>query len=203
MITVNIMSKSLRTRLSSRRWKERNEEHCSIKSKLWREKNPERNRLQSSLWAKANPDKVKKTNREQYLKNRESRLDYQKAYMEDPVAKAQASERAKNLIARNPKNNMVDQAKIRARKRGLEFSISSSDFEIPEICPVFGIKLERGEGKQHDASPTLDRLNNEKGYTKDNIKVISWKANRMKGDHTLLELQTLVHWLEAEQANRS
>jgi hypothetical protein len=43
--------------------------------------------------------------------------------------------------------------------------------------------------KRSDNSPSLDRLVPEKGYVAGNVRVISDKANRLKGDRTLSQLQ--------------
>jgi len=61
---------------------------------------------------------------------------------------------------------------------------------------VFGVTLEVSEHSAKDNSPSLDRLDNTKGYIKGNIVVISNKANRLKGDATLQELERLVEWLK-------
>ena len=59
---------------------------------------------------------------------------------------------------------------------------------------MLGIKLERLD-KRHNGSPSLDRIDNTKGYIKGNVKVISWRANAIKKDATLEELKALVNYL--------
>jgi len=82
-------------------------------------------------------------------------------------------------------------AKRRATLYKLSFSITPTDIKIPKRCPLLGIRLKH-TNRTHDASPSLDRLNNMKGYTPKNIIVISYKANRAKSNLTLSELQRLV-----------
>ncbi len=43
-----------------------------------------------------------------------------------------------------------------------------------------------------DGSFSIDRILSTKGYTADNIVVISQKANRMKNNGTLAEMESLV-----------
>ncbi len=91
---------------------------------------------------------------------------------------------------------MHQAAKHRAKARGLEFDIEVSDIVIPEICPVLGIPLSLTNGKNVGSSPSLDRIDNNKGYIKGNIQVLSWRANKIKSDATLEELKALVSFLE-------
>lgn len=86
----------------------------------------------------------------------------------------------------NPQRNLFNKAKGRCKLSGLEFSISKEDIIIPEYCPLLNIKLDSWGHK--DYCPSLDRIDNTKGYTKDNIWVISFKANRMKNTATKEEL---------------
>lgn len=46
----------------------------------------------------------------------------------------------------------------------------------------------------HDGSPTLDRIVPEKGYVKGNVAVISHKANRIKNNGSLEELEAVVSY---------
>lgn len=73
----------------------------------------------------------------------------------------------------------------RARKKGVEFSLTKEDFTIPDVCPMLGIPLFFSPGKATANTPSIDRIDNTKGYTSDNVRVISWEANRLKSDITL------------------
>lgn len=53
-------------------------------------------------------------------------------------------------------------------------------------------------GTKNDASPSADRIKNDKGYTKDNVNFICWRCNNLKRDTTIEELQTVVNWLESK-----
>lgn len=83
-------------------------------------------------------------------------------------------------------------AKGRARRAKRKFTITPEDVIIPKYCPVFGIKLKMSDGRVSDSSPTIDRINNKKGYVPGNIVVVSWKANRLKSNASLNELKLLV-----------
>lgn len=85
---------------------------------------------------------------------------------------------------------MWKSAKDRAIKKGLEFTIEEKDIIIPKVCPLLGTPIEFGTKENYDRSPSLDRIDNTKGYIKGNIWVISKKANLMKSSATLEELQT-------------
>jgi hypothetical protein len=101
--------------------------------------------------------------------------------------------------AANPLKYLVQQAGSRARRLGLDFDLTEADLTLPATCPVFGIPLVVGAGRKHDGSPSLDRVDNSRGYTKDNTVVVSFRANRAKNDLSLAELQTLVRFYETLQ----
>lgn len=91
---------------------------------------------------------------------------------------------------RNFTHAMYIAAKNRARRRGIEFNIEESDIVIPDICPLLEIPIEYGTRANYDRSPSLDRIDNNKGYIKGNVWVISQKANAMKNSATFEELKT-------------
>lgn len=95
-----------------------------------------------------------------------------------------------------PEKYILYEARKRATEKNLTFNLTQEDIKIPEVCPVFNIPLYVGKGKRTWNSPTLDRFNNSKGYTKDNVQVISWRANHLKNDGTLDEMRSLVQWME-------
>lgn len=79
----------------------------------------------------------------------------------------------------------------RSKSKNLEFSLVLLDIVIPKFCPVLGIPLRYGIGKAIDNSPTIDRIDNSKGYTKENIVIISYRANRIKSNATIKELEQI------------
>ena len=97
--------------------------------------------------------------------------------------------------SRNPSRYLYNQAKHRSRKRNIFFDITPEDIVVPDYCPVLDIPLVMGRGLKggptHN-SPSIDRIDPKKGYTPDNIRVISWRANSLKSDASLKELQVLV-----------
>ena len=93
-----------------------------------------------------------------------------------------------------PEKKMVRDAKRRALKSGLAFNITHEDVVIPEVCPLLGLPLKRGD---RDACPTLDRINSSRGYTRGNIWVLSMKANRIKNNATVEELEQIAFSLRA------
>jgi len=101
-----------------------------------------------------------------------------------------------------PKYIMFHSAKSRAKKLDLPFNLELSDIIIPEYCPVFPeIKLKVNDVSRFD-SPSLDRIIPELGYVKNNIMVISHKANSIKNSVTDPEdLMRVAIWLECELNN--
>jgi hypothetical protein len=85
-----------------------------------------------------------------------------------------------------------------AKKRNIYFDLKPSDIVIPDVCPVLGIPIgKRSTGKQgqKDDSATIDRFDNNKGYVKDNVFVISWKANNIKSNGTYEEIMKVAEWM--------
>lgn len=91
---------------------------------------------------------------------------------------------------------ILSAAKNRAKSKDLEYDIDESDIIIPVYCPVLGIKLGLFNTKLSWDSPTLDRIDNAKGYIKGNVAIISWRANCLKGAATLEELEAIVAWVK-------
>lgn len=118
-------------------------------------------------------------------------------------AKPKSKSRKKSIAQRRKDWNrykqeykLLSRARTRANEKGLEFSLKLSDIKIPEKCPLLNIPFSLGQKKATPNSPSLDRINPTKGYTPDNIWVISHKANTVKSDLTMQEIKKLVENLE-------
>lgn len=92
------------------------------------------------------------------------------------------------------RQRIYDRAKGRAKQRGREFTISLDDVVIPETCPVLGVPLVHAPGSPY--VPSLDRIDSSKGYTPDNIIVMSWRANTLKNNMTEEECRALLRFFE-------
>ncbi len=153
---------------------------CSVctakRAKVWRadSTNTEHRRRYRNKWMVENPESVQKSRQK---------------------IQPQLSARATKKRRANVLPYLVYQAKRRAKEKCIPFDITVEDLVLPKICPVLGITIVVGKGKQVDGSATIDRIIPSKGYVKGNVCVISAKANRVKNDASLEELQLVVDYL--------
>lgn len=89
---------------------------------------------------------------------------------------------------------MIDGARRRARERALDFDLKVCDIVVPCICPALGIPVFSTPGQQTPNTPSIDRVDNTKGYTKDNILIVSFRANELKSDSTISEMLKLTNF---------
>lgn len=94
-------------------------------------------------------------------------------------------------------------AEYRAKRDGIDFDITPEDVVVPDCCPVLGIKLFVADKKGYSPnSPSLDRVDNSKGYVKGNVVVISARANALKRDASLGEVLAVYEYMLNEIASR-
>lgn len=67
---------------------------------------------------------------------------------------------------------------------------------IIEMAQALGIELNTGP---REAAASLDRVRPEAGYTKGNIRVVSFRANRLKSDATPAELRLVLDYMEGRR----
>ena len=89
---------------------------------------------------------------------------------------------------------IYNRLKASAKKRGIPFELTPLDLHylsFPITCPILGIPLKYNRGTPQDDSYSIDRINSNKGYTVDNIIVVSWRANRLKSDSSIEEMNKI------------
>jgi hypothetical protein len=95
---------------------------------------------------------------------------------------------------------LLNASRQRAKLKNREHTITLEDikelYPVDGKCPVFGFELEFNTAGFRETSPSIDRIDSNKGYTKDNIQVISWKANRLKAYATVEDLEILVAFMK-------
>lgn len=129
---------------------------------------------------------------------KKQRREYRQSFSEDKhleLRKRKKRERDKRNL-KYPEKLIWTRAKNRSTSKGIPFNIEIKDIIIPKFCPILGIKLERKFNKLHSGSPSIDKINNKKGYIKGNIAIISYKANGMKGDMDLAQVKKLYLYIK-------
>lgn len=126
-----------------------------------------------------------------------TRAEYNRTYREKHKERLKLvkAEYDKKYNAENKDKKVLNGIKQRAKDNNLEFNLELADINSFSVCPVFGFVLERSKGKPSFNSPSVDRIDPTKGYTKDNIQILSNKANAMKQDATKEELIVFAKWI--------
>lgn len=95
----------------------------------------------------------------------------------------------------SPEQHLISSIKNRAKRTGLDFDINK--LTLPKKCPILGLELDYTYGSgRHDNKATVDRIDNSKGYTIENVVVCSWRANRLKNDASLEELEKIYKFVK-------
>ena len=98
--------------------------------------------------------------------------------------------RIKPTPTRIKAQKMLSKAKERSLKKNLNFSLSL-DWLIHKIdtgvCELTKLPftLSKTESLHNPFGPSLDRIDNKKGYTEDNVRIVLWCVNRSLGEDGL------------------
>jgi len=137
-----------------------------------------------------------------------------KVYQINVCSSCKQDQRNKS-ISKSPKSfmqHLIWQLKSKRIKEGYEWTITIDDLmEIYNsqkgICLLSGIKLTHIKGKGHiDTNISLDRINNDKGYTPDNIQIIAYVVNMMRRTMPVNEFKKIckdVAYFEIKQQRKT
>lgn len=146
--------------------------------------------MQMGDYYKKYPEKVKALN-----------AAYRKANKEKCREWGKASYHRCKQDPKNIKAYLLKYAKARASRKGLEFELTPEDLVLPEVCPIMQIPFDRNTRKY---GYSIDRIDPTRGYTKDNVWVISQIANAMKWDSSHKERVAFAKWvLSLEGGNQT
>jgi hypothetical protein len=110
-----------------------------------------------------------------------------------------AAQRAARQTPEQRAGDMLGNARKRAAARGVPCTITHQEVLAmllkTKVCPALKIPLSPGEGKPHDASPTLDCFNPALGYEPGNVFLISNRANAIKQNATAQEVTAVAKWM--------
>lgn len=158
----------------------------------WRQKNRTRIKSAQARYRAKHRERILAERRARYAAS-PARREYNNAWNKKHRARSLQTRRAWNEKNRNAL--LLCFARCRARRNGIPFDLRREDIVIPARCPVFGVKLTSVVEKGSPWSPSLDRIVPSKGYVRGNVAVISLRANLLKNNASLRELQAIVAWL--------
>lgn len=107
------------------------------------------------------------------------------------------SEKRKKERKDRPIHALFLDARRRAKRKNLPFSLNEETLLIPEKCPVLGIDLGRNGDNKFPLpnSPSLDKVIPALGYVDGNVNVISFRANDVKKDATAEEHEKIAFYI--------
>jgi len=126
-------------------------------------------------------------------------VEYQIIFVFNVLKKYIQSLIEKNYRTDNTLKRQFNTRRQSALRNSILFTIKFENIEQPEYCPVLGIKLNygwSGEGCRDDAKATIDKLIPELGYVPGNVFVISWRANKLKSNMTIVELEKILKYMK-------
>lgn len=134
------------------------------RQRLWRKKNPELALERGRKWREANREKARATSRNRDRRWREA----------------------------NPDRYLFNHCRRRAKRDGRPFSITLDEVRAllaPMVCSVTGLKLMwdwPGSGR-NPVAPSIDRIDSGRGYAPENVRLVCWAFNNVRGNNRLTD----------------
>jgi hypothetical protein len=166
---------------------------CQCNKTKLAEEFPKNKQLPGGLHSWCKECSNKKNKEKEYYKN--SQQVRKERRKNDPEFRAKINKQKQESRLRNISSVLLGECKRRALKKGLEFDLTIEDIVIPNMCPILLQPIEQGNKDNYKFSPSVDRIDNTKGYIKGNVQIISMKANTIKNSATIEELILFAEWV--------
>lgn len=196
-------------------YRQKREEILAKQRQYWRD-NPDKARTynQRSYWS--NPEARRSSRRDHYQANRDCELqrnrEYHKAHYAEICEQRQEYYEANRTAVidaacthykdtreslRHVRQRILSRTKNRAKKLSIPFDLTLDDIYIPDVCPVFGVPFDftMSGGRPRDNSPSIDKFIPILGYVKGNVYIISHRANFLKSNASLTEMEQIVSYM--------
>ena len=137
----------------------------------------------------------KQSRKAYYAKNKKYEAKRNKKWRVENKKHLQAYRR-KYQERKSPAWHLFRSAKYRANKSGLPFNLELRDIILPKRCPVLRTVLDYSTKKRtvKPNSPSIDRVIPALGYVKGNVNVISHRANTIKQNASVEEIQKVAEY---------
>lgn len=176
---------------------------------------------QSKKYYQDNKETIKETNKKYRINNREKLKQQAKKYRannKEKILKYRKNYQNRSNICQqkyyytHPIQYLLHRSKNRAKLKKIECTITHVNIQEAlkkctnkngvYICPILKIKMEinigNGKGRQNN-SLSIDRIDNAKGYIPENIVIMSWRANNIKGDGTAEEHRKIANFMKKHE----
>lgn len=145
-------------------------------------------RLKASAYRAQWKRNARAKNKEAYAAKQKAYRDARREHLrewhkEDRQKNAERyAEQSRQRYLKQRPYSLVTMAKTRSKKRGYEFNLDEAWVESTWTgrCALTGVEFSSPKKKTDNYSPSLDRIDPSKGYTKDNCRFIIWALNRFK-----------------------
>ncbi len=93
------------------------------------------------------------------------------------------------------KQSIIRNCKYRAKAKNIPFDLDWKEIEWPTHCPILNVELDYSRKPWSLNSPSVDRIDNSKGYLLNNCKIVSLRGNRLKSDFTEKEILLVLNYM--------
>jgi hypothetical protein len=177
--------------------------------KAWKDANPEKARdywkTPKAREARARyyrSERGQEVARRSQEKNREKRYARNALRRQTPEYKAWQKNYSESYYKIPTKriHKLLLGARVRAGKDGLDFDsrlFAELESAPPDNCPSCGIRLTYDITKYCQQNPSIDRIDNAKGYIVGNSCVICWRCNMLKRHGSIQDFENLIRYMKS------
>lgn len=188
-------------------------EHALAVRRAWKEVNKEKLRAQyttgrwrerSKVWRAANQEKVA-ASLARYKENNPERVREAKMSYSNSDRGKEIREKHRRKVWSNPPLRMkriVNAAFVRAIRNDIEFDQCIREMFIdnpPMVCACCGVGFNYNDmpsKERQRTSPSIDRVDNDKGYVVGNVQMICWGCNADKSHLTIEKLERFLSYIK-------
>lgn len=149
-----------------------------------------------SSYYELNKEKLKAKARERYAAKRDVIKQQTKQYRQDKAEQYRAYRN--DWLQKHPLMKLLHNCRARSNKLGLPCDLDLDyleSLERPLVCPVLHIPITDA----YDHRLTLDRITPALGYVRGNLKFISMRANRLKNESSIEELELIIKYMKSHK----
>jgi hypothetical protein len=177
---------------------------CKACCRQYDKDNAERKKARSADYYASHRDVIKERSSARYHEQSNGINSARRDYY--AVNRVEVLERLKVRARTDPSykpKRLFTSIRGRAKKKGIPFNLTREDIpDIPSTCPVLGIPMTLSGPPNSPGLASLDRVIPKLGYIKGNVEIMSFRANTLKSDATIEELELVLAYMKRHAAQQ-